>query len=235
MLIPRFHGDFTIPPLEYSYFDPSSGKYKTVRTQEHSLRVLKTAGGEEATRVYGGVSKENVRYLGKDIRFINTSRPDFRLTENVLVINKVFLYSYPALIILFLLVVVLRREQIKRNSDIARVRNRKAAAVASKRLKKAENCLNGSDTEGFYNELLKALWGYLSDKFNIPLSELSISTVNEILSENKLDNEIIEELQDVISKCEYSKYSPASDISTADEIYGKAERIIRNIENKKYL
>ncbi|MEA1887603.1 MAG: protein BatD, partial [Bacteroidota bacterium] len=82
------------------------------------------------------------------------------------------------------------------------------------------------------DELLKAIWGYLSDKYNIPLSELSIDTVNRILEKNKLDKNLINELQEVIGKCEYSRYSPDSDLSTADDIYGKAERIIKSIENK---
>ena len=173
-----------------------------------------------------------MRFLGKDIRYIITGKPKFRAAKNILVRNNVFLYSYLGLLLLFLIIIILRREQIKRNSDIARVRNRKAAGVAARRLKRATECLRDSDTEGFYAELLKAIWGYLSDKFNIPLSELSIDKVNRILVSNKLDKDLINELQEVIGKCEYSRYSPDSDMSTADEIYRKAEQIIKSIENK---
>jgi len=232
VLIPRYHGEFTIPSVQYSYFDPSSGQYRTLNTGKHKFVALKSDEEQEGAQVYGGVSKENVRFLGKDIRYIITGKPKFRAAKNILVRNSVFLYSYLGLLLLFLIIIILRREQIKRNSDIARVRNRKAAGVAARRLKRATECLKDSDTEGFYAELLKAIWGYLSDKYNIPLSELSIDTVNRILVSNKLDKDLIDELQEVIGKCEYSRYSPDSDMSTADEIYRKAEQIIKSIENK---
>ena len=232
VLIPRFHGEFTIPSVQYSFFDPSSGRYRTLNTSEHKFVALKGDAEQEGVQVYGGVSKENVRFLGRDIRYIITGKPKFRVAQNILVRSNVFLYSYLGLLLIFLVIILLRREQIKRNADIARVRNRKAAGVAAKRLRRAAECLKDSDTEGFYAELLKAIWGYLSDKFNISLSELSIDTVNRILERNKLDKNVIDELQEVIGKCEYSRFSPDSDISTADEIYRKAEQIIKVIENK---
>ncbi|MDZ7738482.1 MAG: BatD family protein [Bacteroidales bacterium] len=232
VLIPRYHGNFKIPSLKYVFFDPSSGRYKTLTGGDHSFVVLKGDEEQGATQVYGGVSRENVRFLGRDIRYIDTSKPNFRSLNNILIADNAFLYSFPGLALLFIIMLILRREQIKRNSDIARVRNRKAAGIASKRLKKAAACLNESDTEGFYDELLKALWGYLADKFNIPVSELSIDTVNSTMIRNKYSTDISGELQDVIAKCEYSKYSPDTDISTADDIYKKAEEIIKIIENK---
>ncbi len=232
VLIPRYHGEFVIPSVQYSYFDPSSGRYMTLTTSDHTFVALRSSEEQEGTQVYGGVSKESVRFLGKDIRYIITGKPKFRVAKNVLLRNNVFLYSYLGLLIIFLVVILLRREQIKRNADIARVRNRKAAGVAAKRLKRASERLRDSDTEGFYSELLKAIWGYLGDKYNIQLSELSIDTVNKILEQNKLEKELIDELQEVIGKCEYSRYSPDSDISTADEIYRKSEQIIKVIENK---
>ncbi|MEA1885922.1 MAG: BatD family protein, partial [Bacteroidota bacterium] len=130
VLIPRYHGEFIIPSVEYSYFDPSSGKYKTLITGEHKFVALRTGEEQEGAQVYGGVSKENVRFLGKDIRYIIIGKPNFRAAKNILIINNVFLYSYLGLVLVFLIIVLLRREQIKRNSDMARVRNRKAAGVA---------------------------------------------------------------------------------------------------------
>lgn len=232
VLIPRFHGNFKIPPLQYVFFDPSSGRYRTLSGGEHSFVTLKGDDEQQATDVYGGVSGTNVRFLGRDIRYIDTSNTELQSLNNILISDNAFLYSFPALALIFIIMVIIRREQIKRNSDIARVRNRKAAGIAAKRLKAAATCLNKSDTEGFYNELLKALWGYLGDKFNIPVSELNIDTVNSIMIRNKYGTGISGELQDVITKCEYSRYSPDTDIATADEIYKKAEEIIKSIEKK---
>lgn len=232
VLIPRYHGSFKIPSLKYVFFDPSSGRYETLTGGEHSFVVLKGDEEQGSAQVHGRVSGENVRFLGRDIRYIDTSKPNLNSLNNILIADNAFLYAFPGLALLFIIMVILRREQIKRNSDIARVRNRKAAGIAARRLKKAATCLNESDTEGFYNELLKALWGYLSDKFNIPVSELSIDTVNSIMIRDKYGTEISDELQDVIAKCEYSRYSPDTDIATADEVYKKAEEIIKSIEKK---
>ncbi|MFP4488943.1 MAG: BatD family protein [Bacteroidales bacterium] len=232
VLIPRYHGNFKIPSLKYVFFDPSSGRYETLTGGEHSFVVLKGDEEQGSTQLHGRVSGENVRFLGRDIRYIDTSKPNLNSLNNILIADNAFLYAFPGLALFFIIMVIIRREQIKRNADIARVRNRKAAGIAARRLKKAASCLNESDTEGFYNELLKALWGYLADKFNIPVSELSTDTVNSIMIRDKYDEEISDELQDVIAKCEYSRYSPDTDISTADEIYKKAEEIIKSIEKK---
>ncbi len=232
VLIPRFHGQYTIPPVEYSYFDPESGQYRTLATEEHVIVAVKTGDEEDGAQVYGGVTKESVRFLGRDIRFILTGKPGFRKSHNILIKNNLFLYTYAGLLLIFLLIVILRREQIKRNSDIAKVRNRKAAGVASKRLRNAAVCLNNADTEGFYAELLKAVWGYISDKFNIPVSELSSDKLFNLLTQKKFDDDLIGDLKEVINKCEYSRYSPDSDISTADEIYRKAEKSIKKLENR---
>lgn len=230
VLIPRYHGEFTIPGMEFSYFDPATESYKTIKTREHKLFVRKSEDEDDPATVYGGVSKENVRFLGKDIRFIDTSGPGLTRSRKLLIENRLYIYSFPAVLLVFIILIILRREHIKRNSDIARVRNRKAAGIAAKRLRSASACLNTTDTEGFYSELLKALWGYLSDKFNIPLSELNKERINSVVKDVKLDNELIDELNEVIDKCEYARYSPDSDITAAEEIYRKAEKVIKTIE-----
>ncbi|HKL67093.1 MAG TPA: BatD family protein, partial [Bacteroidales bacterium] len=230
VLIPRYHGEFTIPGMEFSYFDPGTESYKTIKTREHRIFVRKSEDEDDPATVYGGVSKENVRFLGKDIRFIDTSGPGLTLSHKLLIENRFYIYAFPAVLLVFIILIILRREHIKRNSDIARVRNRKAAGIAAKRLRSASACLNTTDTEGFYSELLKTLWGYLSDKFNIPLSELNKERINSVLKKGKVDNELIEELNEVIDKCEYARYSPDADITVAEEIYRKAEKVIKTIE-----
>lgn len=232
VLIPRYHGEFTIPGMEFSYFDPGTESYETIKTRDHKLFVRKSEDEDDPATVYGGVSKENVRFMGKDIRFIDTSGPGLTLSRKLLIENRLYIYSFPAVLLVFFILIILRREHIKRNSDIARVRNRKAAGIAAKRLRSASACLNTTDTEGFYSELLKALWGYLSDKFNIPLSELNKERINSVVKDVKLGNELIDELNEVIDKCEYARYSPDTDITAAEEIYRKAEKVIKTIEKK---
>jgi hypothetical protein len=131
------------------------------------------------------------------------------------------------------MVIFLRREQVKRNADIARVRNRKAGRVAAKRLKAASAYMNSGSSEEFFEELLKALWGYLGDKYNIPVSELNIDSVTSLMEEKEINPDLVSDLRGVIELCEYSRFSPENDKSVISGVYTRAERIINAFENLK--
>lgn len=233
IMIPRHHGTFTIPSIKYRYFDPVSASYKNISTKERAFVAVKGETIEESTQIYGGVSKENIKFIGKDIRYINTAKKSLKKAGRVILDNSSFLYVYLIALFAFLFIVFIRREQVKRNSDLARVRNRKAGRVAAKRLRKAAEYIESASTEEFYEELLKALWGYLSDKFNIPVSELSILKVNEILKNYSLGEDLISDLEEAINICEYSRYSPDYDKTVVDKTFTIAERVIKAIENLK--
>ena len=230
VLIPRHYGSYTIPPVTYTYFDPSTRKYESLSTKEYSFYAKKVADQGGSVTVYGGVSKEDVKYLGKDIRFIDSSTGGLKKSGNLIISKRLFLTVYGLAFIVFVAVLVIRREHIRRNADINTVKNRKAARVAGKRLAKAERCLKEGLTDNFHEEILRALWGYLSDKLSIPVSDLTRASATYVLMEKGIDDEQINNLSSVLDKCEYARYAPVPAESDAG-IYESAMHFIKHVEN----
>jgi len=231
LLIPRHYGDFTIPPVTYSFFNSASRQYERITTPEMHFHARKGTDQNTGITVYGSVAKEDVQYLGKDIRFIS-SKPGVLKKRGNLFSSKRSFYSYYALaMILFLVILFIRREHIRRNSDLSAVRNRKAGKVAGMRLKEAEKCIKENMPDKFYEEILKALWGYLSDKLNIPVSGLNRSSAVEALKQKGIDETDINNLASVIDKCEFARFAPSSSAEEAEKIYDEAARFIRLFEN----
>ncbi|HRT46819.1 MAG TPA: BatD family protein [Bacteroidales bacterium] len=232
VLIPRHHGDFVIPSVTYSYFNPATKQFETATTKEFRFHALKTDEQSGEVTVFGGVTREDVKYLGKDIRFIKSLPGIIIIPEKLLLSNRMFTWYYVLALLIFATVLILRREHVRRNADIARVRNRRAGKVAKKRLSVAYKCLKSGMKEKFYEELLKALWGYMSDKLGIPLSELTRTKAVEKLKERNVDDQIIEKISSIIDRCEYARFAPVSAPSEAEELYEGAAQFIRYIENK---
>jgi len=231
LLIPRHYGDFKIPPVTYSFFNSASRQYERITTPEMHFHARKGTDQNTGITVYGGVAKEDVQYLGKDIRFIS-SKPGVLKKRGNLFSSKRSFYSYYALaMILFLVILFIRREHVRRNSDLSAVRNRKAGKVAGMRLKEAEKCIKENMPDKFYEEILKALWGYLSDKLNIPVSGLNRSSAVEALKQKGIDETDINNLASVIDKCEFARFAPSSSAEEAEKIYDEAARFIRLFEN----
>jgi len=231
LLIPRHHGDFVIPPLSYSYFNTSTGKYDRLATPEFRFHARKGSGQSSEITVFGGVSKEDVKYLGKDIRFIRKDPGKLVKPGVQIITNNSFYLAYVIALLLFLIILFVRREHIRRNSDIAAVKNRKAGKVAVKRLKVASICLKKGETKRFYKEIHDALWAYLSDKLSIPVSDLTRNSAVSALQEKGIDAEKIDNLTQILDKCEYAIYAPASSGSEVSAIYDEASRFIRSVEN----
>ena len=231
LLIPRHYGDVKIPPVTYSFFNSASKQYERITTPEMHFHARKGTDQNTGITVYGSVEKEDVRYLGKDIRFIS-SKPGVLKKRGNLFSSKRSFYSFYALaMILFLVILFIRREHIRRNSDLSEVRNRKAGKVAGMRLKEAEKCIKENLPDKFYEEILKALWGYLSDKLNIPVSGLNRISAIEALKQKGIDETDINNLASVIDKCEFARFSPSSSAEEAEKIYDEAARFIRLFEN----
>jgi hypothetical protein len=231
LLIPRHYGDFSIPPVTYSYFNVTSRQFEGITTPEMHFYARKGTEQNAGITVYGGISKEDVKYLGKDIRFISSKPGLLRKTGNILSSKRSFYSAYAFALFLFLAVLFVRRENIRRNSDLSAVRNRKAGKVAGRRLKEAERCLREKKSDKFYEEVLKALWGYLSDKLSIPVSELTRSSAVNALTEKGMAEADINNLASVIDKCEYARFAPSSSAEEAENIYEEAAKFIRLLEN----
>ena len=231
VIIPRHDGDFTIPPISYSYFNIATGKYEKLTSQEYHINARKVNGQNPGATVYGGVSKEDVKYLGKDIRFLKSDPGNLEITGDVLVSSQVFYSAYGFSLLAFLLVLFVRREHIRRNSDVSLVRNRKAGKVAIKRLHGASVCLKNDEKDQFYDEILKALWGYLSDKLNIQVSDLTRTNAFASLQECGIEEDRIKSLSDILDTCEFARYAPASSGTEAASVYEGASQFIKSVEN----
>ncbi len=232
LLIPRHYGDFTIPSVKYSYFNSTRRQYETLSTKEYKFYARKGSDQGAPVTIYGGVSKEDVKYVGKDIRFLKTETDNLKKSDQILVSKRAFKTFYGFALILFFGVLFFRREQVRRNSDLSIVRNRKAAKIAGKRLQTAHLFLKSDAVnDGFYEEILKAIWGYLSDKLSIPISELTRNNVIELLKAKGIADEPIDSLSVILDKCEFARFSPSSSGTEASEIYDGALKFIRTVEN----
>jgi hypothetical protein len=231
VLIPRHYGEFTIPSVSYTYFNTTKKQYEKLSTKEFHFYARKGTDQSGAVTVYGGVSKEDVKYLGKDIRFIKAAPKRLEMSDNILITKHSFLSLYGFALVLFLVILFIRREQIRRNSDLSLVRNRRAGKVAGKRLQEASNCLKTGAIDKFYEEILKAIWGYLSDKLNIPVSELTRINAYESLKEKGVHDELINSLSAILDKCEYARFAPSPSDTEASDIYSGAMHFIRSVEN----
>jgi len=231
LLIPRHYGDFKIPPVTYSYFNTSSGRYEKLSSEEFRFHARKGTEQTSDITVYGGISKEDVKYLGKDIRFIKTDLGKFIKSGNLLTSKRYFYTGFAGALLLFFIVLFGRREHLKRNSDLTAVRNRKAGKIAGKRLREAALCIKHEETDRFHEEILKALWGYLSDKLNIPVSDLTRNNAVTALKDHGIEDEEIGLLTDLLDTCEYARYSPDASKKEVSVIYEDASRFIRSLEN----
>lgn len=231
LLIPRHYGDYKIPPVTYSYFNAASGQYEKLTTDEYRFHARKGSEQNTGITVYGGISKEDVKYVGKDIRFIESEPDKLRKTGDILLSKRSFNSIYGFAFLIFLLVLFARREHVRRNSDLTIVRNRKAAKVAKRRLTEASRCLKSGLIDKFYEEMLKAIWGYLSDKLNIPVSDLTRNSAINSLKEEGIEEEKINNLITILDTCEYARFAPSSSDTEAAAIYEGASQFIRTIEN----
>jgi hypothetical protein len=230
LLIPRHHGDFTIPSVTYSYFDASTKQFEQLQTPEHHFHVRRGSGGDSDIAAFGGTPRIDVN-VGRDIRFIKSDAGRLTKVKTNLISTGTYQSLYILAALIFFIVLFIRREHVKRNADISKVRNRKAGKVAVKRLKNADMCLKTNQYDKFYEEVLKALWGYFSDKLNIPQADLTKTKIASALSEKKVDETIIEKLNEILDRCEYARFAPSSSGTEAVSLYEGASQIIKTVEN----
>ena len=231
LVIPRHSGNFKIPSIEFSYFDLKSKQYKTLSSGELEINVEKSEN-EGTTNVISGVGKEDVKFLGKDIQFIMTRVPVFTRTGEFLFGSLGFCLYFIISFLLFIILVLLWRKRIRENANLVMVRNKRANKIARMRLKDAHLYMTENKKENFYEYILKALWGYMSDKLSIPVAELSREKVLEETSNKKIESDIIKKFLEILDTCEYARYAPIEDNTQMDSVYKDAITVISQIEQK---
>ena len=230
LFIPRHSGDFEIPAAEFTYFDSQEKAYKTLRTPVYKLHVLKGDNTESPAVVGNYVDKEDVKQLGKDIRYIQTE--DITLSKEKEILFGTLTAWLMFLIPLFLSLVLFFffRKQVKDNADIKLVKNKKANKLARKRLKHAQKLLAEGNKDKFYEEVLKSVWTYLSDKLSIPVSELTKEKVENELAARKIDNQVITEFINILNTCEFARYAPNSGQDEMGNLYEETINTISKLE-----
>lgn len=229
--IPRFAGTFKIPAVEFSYFDIKSKSYKTLRTEAYEITVDKGAPGSGGKTVTNFSNKEDLKLLNQDIHYIKLDKMNLVQTPTLYIDNWVYWLWYIIPALAFIVFVIINRKQAKANANVALMKNRKANKVASKRLKVAGKYLKNHDREHFYDEVLKAVWGYLSDKLGLPNSELTKDNVAAELEKYGASTELIAEFNDILGRCEFAQYAPSQTDEAMDELYTQTVEAIGKMEN----
>lgn len=230
LAIPRNAGTYKIPPIKFSYFDIKSRSYKTLTTEEYVVQVAKGAGNATQT-IANFTNKEDLKVLNEDIRFIKQNDVKLMPKGEYFYGSTAYWLFYLIPGILFITCFVLYRKQIAANANVARVRTKKANKVAVKRMKQAEKLLAANKKDEFYDEVLKALWGYISDKLNIPVSRLSKDNIEEELLKYGVSDDLIKEFLNALNSCEFARFAPGDANQAMDKVYTESFEVISKMEN----
>ncbi len=228
---PRFEGEYTIPAIPFTYFNPGTGSYETKSTSAYQLRVKKGSGDQSAT-VVGSVRKEDVQLLGQDIRYIQQGDPGLEAKGYTFFGTPLFYLLYGGSTFAFLLLFFTYRKKAKENANLALMRNKKANKVARKRLRAAAGFMKQNNNEAFHESILKAFEGYLSDKLGIPIADLNRETAVAGLLKKNLEQTVIDDFVSVVDQCEYARYAPAGGSGARSELYSKAETTMGLMEKQ---
>jgi hypothetical protein len=228
---PRFEGDYTIPAITFAYFNPQSGKYVHKSTQEFNLHVEK-GNDEQSTTVISALRKEDVQLIGQDIRFIKQNKLKLKQKGYTFFGTNGFYSIYGGSTLAFLLLFIIYRKKARENANIAFTRNKKANRVAKKRLREASGFMRNNQDEKYYESILKAFWGYLSDKLGIAIADLNREKSVFELQNRKVEEEVIEEFVKIIEQCEFARYSPTAGVEARQELYKQAESVMSKMERQ---
>jgi len=230
LLIPRHQGNYTLNPVNFSYFNPVTQKYVTLPTQAFNIKVNK-GDAQANVPVFNSSDQQDIKMLDKDIRYIKTSAVDMYKDGDGFY-NSAGYYSLlllgPAL---FAGALVYRRWDDKQNSDQVKLKSKKANKIAAKHLADAQKQLTAGNKNAFYEAVAKGLYGYLSDKLNIPVADLNKENIADKLKTQLVDVSTIKQLDDTIDLCEMARFAPISGIAQ-QEVFEKAKNIINEIEDK---
>ena len=225
LIVPRHQGTYELQPVEFVYFDTKSGSYKTLRSQPFTLKVQKGNGG--GSRTY---ASEELQQVNKDIRYIKTGdiRPvtlgdSFFASLAYWIVLAVLLGTFVTLFVVF------RQRAIDR-ADIVKMRGKRANKVASRRLRKAAKLMKANSQNEFYDEVLRALWGYVGDKLNIPVAQLSRENISAQLNGRGATADTIQLFLGALDECEFARYAPGDAHGNMNKVYDAAVEAITSIE-----
>ena len=229
--IPRSYGDFVIEPVKYTYYDVNQKRYVTLQTQPINLTVEKGNEAESGPVIVSGVTRKDVQNLGSDIRFINIKKSELTGKGTFFVGTASFWIITAVLVILAVLCWAIFRKMAARKADVAGTKNRKATKMAMKRLHLAGTFLKQNLYTAFYEELHKALLGFVLDKLNMPVAELSRDRISESLAERGVAQGSIDTFIGILDACEFARYAPDAGNEAMTAHYNSAIETISSIDS----
>lgn len=230
IIVPRIPGVKKIPPIEFSYFDLSKNKYITLSSKSFTINVKEPKNGYNQNIT--GYSKEDIKLLNEDIRFIKTSSFDFIKKEEIAHVSILFIFGliFPLGMLLALLVFQKRHDKLAGNLSL--LKYQKAEKRAKNYLKNATKALEGNNLGDYYNNISQALFGYLGDKLAIQNADFTLDKALVKLTNNNVDTVLIDKIKKISKKCEFARFSPAAaGPDSSGEIYKSVESIIQEIQS----
>ncbi len=230
--IPRSHGDFTIEPIRYSYYDIAKGRYVTLSSEPLSISVEKGEEIESGGVVVPGVARQGVRNLAEDIRFIHTGASGLRKEGAFFAGSLLYWLLIAAIAVITLLLALFFRAAAARRRDVVGMRNRRANKVARTRLHQAGDYLKRNLNSAYYEELHKAVLGYVSDKLTIPAADLSKDRIAEAFAERGVESSLSGRLIHILDACEFARYAPDTEQAEREGLYNEALNVISELEGQ---
>lgn len=231
LAIPRYPGEYVIPAAEFSFFDVKTKSYKKLKTEEYKLTIEKGADVAAST-VSNYTNKESVKYSDSDIKYINQKNYSLSPRNEYFYGSLAYALWFIIPLVLFVVVFFFLRKLAAENSNIALVKNKKANKLATKRFKAAKEHMDKDNKSGFYEEISKALYGYVSDKMNISATELTKNNVKTELSSHNVSEETTNEFIKMLDTCEFARFAPSAVSSSMQDIYNEAVDLVGKLENE---
>ena len=228
--IARAEGEYTVQPVKFSYFDPERKEYVTLSSKEFTFDIAPDASSAAAPQIVQGVNKEDVRLLGNDIRFIKLGKAGLKEAEKPSIFSLAYFMTILAMLALAEAAYLAISRHQRNRKNVVLVRGKRANKVAVQRFRAAERYMNEDNRHAFYEEMLKALWGYMSDKFNIPVANLTKEYVREELQKRGIAAEEAARYTSIISQCDEAQYSPVASAQMS-EVYAEGLSIVSHIES----
>ena len=222
LAVPRNPGNYKIPAVEFTYFDTTSKSYKTIKTQPFDITVEKGDGTSD--------SEDFIELKNQDIRQIKAGEAKVAAPDAFFFGSLKYLLVIGIILLLFLALLLMFRKRAIDNANVVMMKGKKANKVATNRLQVAKSLMLGNRPSEFYDEVLRALWGYVGDKFNLPVEHLSRDNINELLSQKGVEESTIKQFVGAIDECEYERYAPGDAKGNMNKTFESAMTAIMNIE-----
>ena len=228
LAVPRHQGTYDIPPVEFVYYDTRENAYKTLKTEALKLNVAKGNGSSQNSSYN---SQQDVEQLNKDIHYIKTGDTEQRQQGDYFFGSTGYWVALLLISLLLISLIVIFRQRAIDNANIGKMRGKKANKVAVKRLKLADKLMKQGKANEFYDEVLRALWGYVGDKLNIPVEQLSRDNISQQLSGRNVDEGTIAQFIGALDECEFERYAPGDAKGNMNKTFDAAMTAIIKIED----